>query len=274
MPRVCILTDTTAQFTHTDFPGRECVFVAPLQLQPSIPQAGDEGVLPSPAHRLVHPSPQDFQRLYQELSAEYDSVIVLMLSSLLSPAAAHAASVSDQFRNHAAVEVVDTRTTSIGLGWLVEEAACAISSGETVKAVVEGVRAAIPGIYFLLFIPDLYALAAGGHVSSVQALVAGMLGILPIFMLEDGRLAPLDKARSQRAVLEYFEEFLDEFESPSRVALVQGSRQSMVRLSALRQHIQEAHPQTRLSEHIFSPQLDALLGTQTMGMVIRQKGSL
>jgi DegV family protein with EDD domain len=272
MPRVCILTDSTAQFTRTDFPGWERVFVAHHDLKPVPPQAVGSLLMHSPGQKLVPPSPQDFRHLYQKLSREYDSILVLTLSSLLSPAATHAIIASSQFHNHAAVEVVETRTTSVGLGWLVEEAASAVSGGGTTRAVVKQLRAAIPRIYFLFFIPDLGALTEASHISQVQALVAGMLGILPIFILEDGRLAPLDKARSQRAVLEYFEEFLDEFEAPGRVALVHGSEQSRLRMSPLRRYIQEAYPEADFSEHVFSPQLDAMLGAQSMGMAIKQKG--
>lgn len=272
MPRVCILTDSTAQFTRTDFPGRERVFIAPFDLKPVTRQGPDSLPLRFSGPRLVPPSPQDFRHLYQKLSREYDSILVLTLSSQLSPVAPHALSASTHFLNRVAIEVLDTRTTSVGLGWLVEQAVAAACAGEAVGTIVKQVREAIARIYFLFYIPELGALTETSHLSPAQALVAGMLGILPIFMLEDGRLAPLEKAHSQRAVLEYFEEFLDEFESPGNVALVHGVGQAMTRMSPLRQHIQDLHPETHFSEHVFSPQLEALLGMQSMGMAIMQKG--
>jgi DegV family protein with EDD domain len=272
MSRVCILTDSTAQFTRTDFPGRERVFIAPFNLKSVAHQGADSLSRCFSGQHLVPPSLQDFQHIYQKLSRDYDSILVLTLSSLLSPVTQHALSALGQFSNHATVEVLDTRTISIGLGWLVEYAAGAAYAGEAAGSIVKQVRAAIPRIYFLFFIPDLNTLSKTGHFSPAQARVARMLGMLPIFMLEDGRLAPLEKAHTHRAVLECFEEFLDEFESPEHVALVHGIGQSMSRMGPLFQHIQEAHPSAQFSEYAFSPPLEAMLGNQSIGMAIMQKG--
>lgn len=272
MPRVCILTDATAQFTRNDFPGRECVFTAPFRLEPTAPRRADSLPVNLPDQHLVPPSEQDFRHLYQELSRQYDSILVMALSAQLSPVAAHALSASTLYRNGASVEVLDTRTTSVGLGWLVEQAAAGAHAGETVGTIVKRIREAIKHIYFLLFIPDLGVLVETGYLSPSQVVVAGILGILPIFILEDGRLVPLNKAHSQRAVLEYFQEFLDEFEMPAQVALVHGTDQGAARINSLRQYIQASHPEANYSEHAFSPQLEALLGKQSIGMAIRQKG--
>ncbi len=116
-------------------------------------------------------------------------------------------------------------------------------------------------------------LAENGYLSPAQAQAAEILGMLPIFMLEDGRLSPLEKGHSQRAVVDCFEEFLDEFESPRRVALAHGLGHDSTRTRPLRQHIQEMHPEAHFSEHVFSPHLAALLGTRSIGMAIMQKGS-
>jgi DegV family protein with EDD domain len=272
MSRVCILTDSTVQFTRLDFPGRERVFIAPFNLKPAAPQGAASLPGQPPAGRLDPPTSQGFRRLYQELSREYDSILVLTLSSLLGPVSSHAASAAAQFVNHASVDVLDTRTTSTGLGWLVEGAAAAAAAGEAAGKIIDQVRATIPHIYLLFFIPELGALTQAGHLDPAQALVARMLGILPIFTLEDGRLAPLEKARSQRAVLEFFEEFLDEFSSPKRVALMHGTGRNVLRTGSLRQHIREVHPGAHFSEGAFPQPVEMMLGEQSIGMAVMQKG--
>ncbi len=272
MSRVCILTDNTAQFTRTDFPGREHVYLAPFDLETVEAQGKDPIRNVFSGQRLVPPSDQVFLQQYQDLAARYDSILVLTISALLSPALSNALSARARFHNPARVEVVDSRTTSIGLGWLVAEAATAICAGESLGTLVKRVHAASGRIFFLFFVPEMDALAINGHLSHAQALVADILGILPIFLLEEGRLAPLEKARSQRAVLEYFVEFLDEFETPADVALVHGRKVPAGRMQPIRQHIQEIHPQALLSEQVLTPALEALLGAQSFGMAILQKG--
>lgn len=271
MPHACILTDNTAQFTRHTFPGKENVYVVPLALE-RIVEPGEVPMLDTPELRLLHPSAQDFNRHFKELSQKYDSILVLTLSSQLFPLDSYALAEAAQSHNHVEIEVMDSRTTSIGLGWLVEQAASAAQAGESCQKIIKLVQRASAGIYFLFFIPDLGALVNTRHLTPTQAMAAAMLEMLPIFMLEDGRLAPLEKAHSPRAVIEYFEEFLDEFEFPGRVALVHGSGQEAGRLSQLRQHIQTAHPLAQSTEHAFTPELELLLGRRGLGMAIMQRG--
>jgi len=272
MSRVCILSDSTAQFTRPNFPGRERVFVASFGLEPALPPGRVPPLERSIGSHLIPPSRQDFRDYYERLSTEYESILVLTVSSQLSPAASHALAASAQVSNPVKVEVLDTRTISVGLGWLVELAAGAAAAGESAGAIIRQVRLAAARIYTLFFIPNLGPLSQAGLLSPAQALVAGMLGMLPIFMLENGQLVPLEKAHTQRAVLEYFEEFLDEFEYPEHVALVHGTESTRLRTSSLREHIQENHPGAHFSDLAFSSHLEALLGAQSISMAIMQKG--
>jgi fatty acid-binding protein DegV len=158
------------------------------------------------------------------------------------------------------------------LGWLVEAAAGAALAGETIGQIIAQARVNIAHIYLLYFISEPAVLVESAGIGPAQALVAGMLGIHPVFLLEDGRLTLVEKTRSQRGVLEYFEEFLDEFDSPACVALVHGSEPSLPRLGVLRQHIQGAHPQAQFVEQAFSPHVEAILGKKSIGLAVKQKG--
>lgn len=218
------------------------------------------------------PSLPAFRRMFEKLSLEYDDILVLTGSSDLCPVAARAAAAAAQVHTSTQIEILDTRTTSIGLGWLVELAAAAAQAGERNGEVIKQVRTAMRRIYFLLHIPDLDALVCSGQISRSQALAATMLGMLPIFNLEEGRLVPLAKVRSHRAVLEFFQEFLCEFDSPRQVAVVRGTSQPSTRTSPLRQHIHELHLEARFKEHVFTPVLDLLLGSRGLGLAIFHKG--
>ncbi len=49
---------------------------------------------------------------------------------------------------------------------------------------------------------------------NAQALVAEMMGMLPIFAFEEGRLVPMEKVRTPRHLFEAFQDFMGEFETP------------------------------------------------------------
>ena len=90
MPDICILTDSTAQFTRPNFPGHAQVYVIPFHLQPD-PRQEDKN-LPRPASvaRLIPPSPQEFLGYFTQLGLNNTTVLVLTLSSFLSSASQNA----------------------------------------------------------------------------------------------------------------------------------------------------------------------------------------
>jgi DegV family protein with EDD domain len=269
MPRVCILTDSTAQFTRTDFPGRERVFVLALDLEPVLPVPAAAPANSQP-RRLLPPTPQAFLRYYGLLSGQFDAVLVLTLSSCLNPAAENARKAAARYSNHAAIQVVDSQTTSVGLGMLVEAAAGAASAGASLAEVEHLVRTAIRRIYMLLCIPELACLERLGLLDHVQTLVGEMIGLMPVFTVEEGGLMPMGKARTPRSLFESFEEFMDEFTAPGRVALLRGTSQTTLQTRPLREFVQERFAGTPYSEHSLNPSLSALFGRQAIGLVVME----
>ncbi len=268
MANVCILTDSTVQFTHTNFPGHDCVHIIPFDLQPGGRLDGTAPDWVGPIYRLVPPSQQSFSQYFERLSSQYDTILVLTLSSLLSPATSQAISASIQFCNHAAVAVIDSMTIGLGLGFLVQAAAAAAAQGVPPAEIERQIRASIPRIYTLYCIPELTCLATAGFIEYSQALVGEIMGMLPIFVIEEGRLTPMEKVRTQRHLFEAFQEFMSEFETPAHIALMRGTNHSTLRSRPVHQFIREAFPETPFSEHTITPQLTAIFGAQSTGLVI------
>jgi DegV family protein with EDD domain len=271
MPSVCILTDSSAQFTQTNYPGQERVHVIPFDLENTAIPVGDSFPGRVLFHRrLISPSPQEFIRFYERLGREFDSILVLTLSSFLHPLIKNALSAAGQKRNGVAVEVVDSQTTALGLGMLVQLAAGAASKGASLKELDLQLRASIPRVYMLFCIPELTYLALSGLMDHAQAMVAEMMGMLPIFAFEEGRMVPMEKVRTLRHLFEAFQDFMGEFESPSQIALQHCSGRGSLRTDSLRQFVQATFPRTLFSEHPVQPHLAALLGPQSIGMYVME----
>jgi len=269
MPNVCILTDSTAQFTHSRFPGVERVYVIPFDLQ-TVEHPQDRSLPGSVSirKRLVPPSPEEFNRYYARLGRDYDAILVLTLSSLLNPTHAHALAAAEQYSNGAQVEVMDSQTIGLALGMLVQIAAHAAAEGASLRQVDRQLRAGLQRVYLLLCIPELTCLAHSGHMDYAQALVGEMMGILPIFTLEEGRLVPMEKVRTPRHLFEAFQDFMGEFDSPAQIALVNSTGRGSLRTSPLRQFVQDTFPETVFSEHPIQPHLAAMFGARSIGLVV------
>lgn len=271
MSNVCILTDSTVQFTHLNFAGRERVYVIPFEYQAATRPGDKSRPLDDPVKRLIPPSPQEFIRFYAQLSREYDTIFVLTLSGLLNPAARFALSASVEYCNHAIINVIDSQTTGVGLGLLVQAAAAAAAAGIPPVEIEQRMRESIPRIYMLFCIPELTYLAHSGFMDYSQALVGELMGLLPIFVIEEGRLTPVGKVRTQRHLFESFQEFMNEFDSPAHIALERGTSHNTIRTRHVRQYVHETFPNTLFSEHSITPHLAALFGPQSTGLVIMDK---
>lgn len=271
MSNVCILTDSTAQFTKSNFPGHERVYIIPFHYDNGT-QRGEISQPRSDSFKgLTAPSPQEFIRFYAELSREYDTIFVLTLSSLLNPTTGFALSASKEYCNHAKINVIDSQSIGIGLGLLVQTAAAAAACGTPPAEIEQRLRVAIPRIYMLFCIPELTYLAHSGYMDFSQAVVGELMGLLPIFAIEGGRLVPVEKVRTQRHLFESFQEFMNEFDSPAYIALARGTSHNTIRTRHVRQYVQETFPHTLFSEHGLAPHLAALFGPQCTGLVIMDK---
>jgi DegV family protein with EDD domain len=268
MSNVCILTDGTAQYTQSSFPGQERVHVIPFRIQNAACQDGKPlpGGFTFP-RQLIPPSSQDFIQYYAALNRVYDSILVLTLSSQLNPTMNYALSASDQINNGTALEVMDSQTTGIGLGMLVQFAAGAAHEGVALHEIERRLRANIPRVYMLYCIPELTYLAYSGLMDHSQALVAEMLEMLPIFNFEEGRLVPMEKVRTPRRLFEAFLDFLGEFENPSRIALA-GNLPGGLRTKSLRQVVKDTFPGTLYSEHPVQQHLATLFGPHSIGLAV------
>ncbi len=272
MHNVCILTDNTAQFSSDNFPGRDRVYTVPLDLAPFDQTQGKPAPAPNgrSPRQLLPPSPQTFLRCYNQLGNAYDAVLVVTLSSQLIPAAENAQRGALLHNNHAAIEVIDSQSTAAGLGMLVEAAAGAAAAGASLNEIERIVRMSTGRIYMLMCVPEMRYLETFGLLTHTQAMAGEMLGMLPILFMDDGRLVALEKARTPRHLFESFQEFLNEFSAPERVALLRGAGHTTTRTRPLRQYVQENFPQAPYREHPLNAPLSALFGSQSIGIVVME----
>lgn len=100
------------------------------------------------------------------------------------------------------VHVVDSRQVGGGLALMAlaaQRAAAAGASAEEVVAAAERVR---DGLVNVVVVDTLENLRKGGRVSGAQALVGNVLQVKPILGVRDGRLEPIDRARTLRRGLD------------------------------------------------------------------------
>lgn len=276
MNSICILTDSTAQFTKPSFPGRSFVHVVSLNVNLDSQVIPDDqelkvGDLPVSAYRIppqLHiPDIDEFRDLFYELAEEYRTIIAILASSSLCGLVENAQRAADLVRGRINVQVIDSQSTSVGLGFLVQMAAEAVENRTPVLEVERLVRGIVPHIYSVYCIPGLSFLSNAGFIDHSQAVVGEMLGLLPIFSFEEGRLSPLEKARNSRHLVDFFQEFIDEFTELYHISLIQSVPALQHEGKALREHALANFPRTPFSEHPINLSLAALIGPRSIGVI-------
>ncbi len=280
MGSTCILTDGTAQFTRLAFPGRNLVTVMPLEISYNGQVYGEgkdlkPGSLPASvqkenAPRLVIPTPEDFRKVIANLGQEYNEVVAIVTSSNLCPIFENAVEAAQGMRGRVSVQVIDSQSISVGLGFLVQVAAEAAAKGARATEIDRLLRGIIPHIYAVFCIPGLTYLYHSGFLGQAQAMVGEMLGLLPIYSLEEGHLTPLEKARNYRQLMDFLQEFLDEFDNLRQIALIQSAPAQVHDAHVLREHANTNFPRTPFSEHAINLPLAILFGPRTVGLFVME----
>lgn len=146
------------------------------------------------------PSPGDFLETYRKVAADGAQIISIHLmetKSTLINTARMAANMLPELN----IQVIDSQTTTLGLGLLTIAAARAAAMGKAAAEIVAQVEQLISRVHVHAAIRDLTQLRRSGRVSLGQALVAGVLGIRPILYIGQGMAEVVDRVRGwSRAV--------------------------------------------------------------------------
>jgi DegV family protein with EDD domain len=276
MSEVCILTDSTAVFTQPDFPGTENIAILPFTIQINGKAYTDNGDLLSYRDKLekisanfVHtyaPSARDFYQAFLTLGQEYRSVIAILSSSQLFASCSHAQQAAESAKNTVSIDVIDSQSFGTGLGFLIQAAIDAVQNGADTTQIKSIILGLIPHTYAMLCLQSLAYLANAGYLEPAQAVVGEILGLVPLFVMENGNLVPTQKARSTRHLVDILHEFISEFFQLKQISILQGFQPYEQEVRNLRDRLNQTLPTPLVSEHIFNPTLAATFGPRSLSV--------
>jgi DegV family protein with EDD domain len=281
MPKTCILTDSSAQFpTHT-FKGERSVCIVPFDLQINdqlFPECGQVKSTDLPASTLggdlilAHPpSAERYASFFQAYTREFDQFLVITQTELMSASFANAVQAAENEKGKTPILVINSQTTSVGLGTLVQLAAEMADHGKSLAEIEHFIRRKIPHIYSLICTPGLSYLEKSHLIDPAQALVGEMLNFFTVYSLEAEQLIPMEKIRNARAVPDLFLEFLEEFDKLNHISLIQNQGLTTTETRSIKQNLQELYPQAAYTEHALNIPFAAQFSPQAIAMVAVEK---
>lgn len=155
--------------------------------------------------KTASPSPHDFYEKVMQADPEAD-ILIVTISTPLSSTYQHALCAKQMLLEEGfsrKIEVVDSKTASMGLGLTVIKAAKAIREGIEFEQLVDSVQRWSSDTRTYFFLETLENVIKGGRLDRVRGTVASLLNIKLLMKAnEEGGLEVLEKVRGSKAALQ------------------------------------------------------------------------
>lgn len=147
------------------------------------------------------PSPGEFQAVYETIAKVGQAVIAIHISGGLSGTVL-SSELAGRLVPSLMLYVVDSHSTSLGLGLPVLAAAKAAQSGLGPAEVLREVQAVLNRTSAYFFLDTLDYIYKGGRIGRAAAFMGNLLNIKPLLTFSDGVVSPVDKLRGRHRAVE------------------------------------------------------------------------
>jgi DegV family protein with EDD domain len=142
------------------------------------------------------PSPGEFVELYKTLAHDADIILNILVSSKISGTIASAES-AQKYLPDLDIRIVDSLSSSMGLGLVVLAGARAVAEGQSVDQAIKAAEDMCDNLHFLFMVDTLEFLHRGGRITGGKRLLGSALKIKPILQFKDGLIQPCSQARTR-----------------------------------------------------------------------------
>lgn len=146
------------------------------------------------------PSAGEFLDFFRRTGAEADAVVGIFVTSKLSGTVANALAAQAELPE-LTIRVVDSLSTSMGMGFMVLAAARAAAAGRPLDEVVAVAEEMRDRVHLLFAVDTLEYLRRGGRISGAKWLLGTALSIKPLLHLDEGIVKPLVQVRTKRKAI-------------------------------------------------------------------------
>jgi len=221
-------------------------------------------VMPSTSQVTV----SKFFEIYQRLLEQDYQILTIVLSSKLSGTLNSAIQAKTMLPAEAPIEIVDSNTTAMAMGFHLLTVARAIKQGATLsECVALAQKAALQtGIFFA--VDTLEFLHRGGRIGGASRFLGTVLNFKPILEVRDGRVEAVERVRTRGKSLSRIVELAVEQignRTPIRLASLHANAPEDARI-VLKEATEKLNPiETYFSE--VSPVIGANAGPGVIGLV-------
>ncbi|OGO68754.1 MAG: hypothetical protein A2Z37_14870 [Chloroflexi bacterium RBG_19FT_COMBO_62_14] len=208
-----------------------------------------------------------FHEIFTPLVAEGTPILAIVLSAKLSGTLLSAEQAKGEFPG-AKIELVDSETTAMALGFQVLAAARADAEGKSFDEVVALARRAKEHTGVMFVVDTLEFLHRGGRIGGAARLLGTALNMKPLLEIRDGRVETVERIRTKAKAFARLLDLIDERvggRQPVRLAALHAQAAEDARW-LLDQAGQRCHPIESLMTPV-SPVVGNHAGPGTVGLI-------
>jgi len=238
MSKVAIVTDSSA-YIPNDLVKEYTITVAPqvliwgnesyddgVDIQPTefYTRLKNDKVMPSSSQV----TPASFHKIYKRLLDEKYDILAILIADKLSGTIASAKQAKEFFPD-AVIQIFDSNSTAMALGFQVLAVARALAKGASLEECLALAEKARDHTGVVFTVDTLEFLRRGGRIGGAAAFLGTALNIKPILELKDGRIEPIEKVRTRKKALDRLIELVEDRSGgrrPIRLATLHANAQS------------------------------------------------
>jgi DegV family protein with EDD domain len=147
------------------------------------------------------PSVADFEVVFRNLHEQGYDILSILISEDLSGTVSSATQAKAMLPE-ANIEIINSRTIAMALGFLVLTAARAANQGASLAECKRLVENSLDKVGVIFVVDTLEFLHRGGRIGTAKRFMGTLLNVKPVLAVEDGLIVPLDSVRTQKKALQ------------------------------------------------------------------------
>lgn len=226
MSNVAIVTDSTASIPE------DLVKQYDIHVAPQVLIWGDEifedgvDILPQEFYKRLaaaetipstsQVTPKSFDRAFSPLAEQGKSILTILLSEKLSGSIASAEQIKNEMPG-ATIEIMDSNSVAMALGFQVLSAARAAADGASLQECIQAAEQARQNSGVVFAVDTLEFLHRGGRIGGASRFLGAALNLKPILEVLNGRIEAVERVRTRKKSLTRLLELIDERVAGSEV---------------------------------------------------------
>jgi DegV family protein with EDD domain len=211
-------------------------------------------------------SPEEFIKIFSPIVEAGNSILAVLLSSKLS-GTVDSATQAKQALPGAKIEIVDTLSTAMALGFITLAAARALQNGADLAEATQVTKQAVEKSSIIFVVETLEFMRRGGRIGGAAAFLGTALNMKPLLTLHEGKVEALDKVRTKGKAVDRMLDLIEKeigSTRPLRIATVQAAAEGEAK-ELLKRANDRFHPEESIFSEV-SPVIGTHIGPGTIGL--------